>query len=110
MACSIPCLCAAIRLRPSTVQVEAQVLQLLDLRTPQERDWRDPENVLLNDNMEMLTLRELGITPGAVLQLHSLGPPKLVAQTEESASASGDATKAPLAILLGASASDMEVR
>jgi hypothetical protein len=53
------------------------VLQLLDERPPEARDFRDPENTLFEDGdgRSYATLGALGVKPGAVLQLHSLQPP-----------------------------------
>ena len=53
------------------------MLQLLDERPPEARDFRDPENVLFEDagNASFATLGQLGVCAGATLQLHSLAPP-----------------------------------
>ena len=53
------------------------MLQLLDPRPAEERDFRDPENVLFEDGAggAFATLGALGVAPGAALSLHSLAPP-----------------------------------
>jgi hypothetical protein len=58
-------------------QPHFQVLQLLDLRPAEARDFRDPENVLFEDTgaRAFCTLGQLGVCDGATLQLHSLAPP-----------------------------------
>ena len=64
-------------LRPRRPQPQFQVLQLLDPRPAEERDFRDPENVLFEDGggRSFATLGALGVAPGAALSLHSLAPP-----------------------------------
>ena len=50
------------------------MLQLLDQRSPAERDWRDPDNVMFTPRDEFKTLADCGFAHGCALSLHSLGP------------------------------------
>ena len=77
VACGVCWLTRRAALRPRRPQPHFQVLQLLDPRPAEARDFRDPETVLFEDagGGAYATLGALGVAPGATLSLHSLAPP-----------------------------------